>query len=108
MGSREPIGILELLRCDIVNSDRDITLTKKHRIIRQQEMIRVALSALDAYYEAKQNKGLIERTAQCIAHRACCGGEHDPANGKLHGFCVVCGVPWPCEYVGTKPNKTGD
>ena len=37
-----------------------------------------------------------------IAHRcnlvhACCGTEHDPANGKLHGYCVVCGVPWPCD-----------
>lgn len=35
-------------------------------------------------------------TAACLAHRACCGSEHDPANGKLHGYCVVCGVPWPC------------
>ncbi len=31
------------------------------------------------------------------AHRAYCGSEHDPTNGKLHGYCVVCGVPWPCE-----------
>jgi hypothetical protein len=44
---------------------------------------------------------LLERTAQIAAHRACCGTEHDPANGKLHGCCVVCGVPWPCEYAGT-------
>jgi hypothetical protein len=44
-----------------------------------------------------------ERVAQMIAHRACCGSEHDPANGKLHGCCVVCGVPWPCDYVGPKP-----
>ncbi len=42
--------------------------------------------------------------AQCFAdiaaetaHRACCGVEHDPENGKFHGCCVVCGVPWPCE-----------
>lgn len=35
--------------------------------------------------------------ASALAHRACCGTEHDPENGKLHGFCVVCGVPWPCE-----------
>lgn len=35
--------------------------------------------------------------AAALAHRACCGTEHDPANGKLHGCCVVCGVPWPCE-----------
>jgi hypothetical protein len=44
-----------------------------------------------------------ERLAQMIAHRACCGVEHDTANGKLHGCCVVCGVPWPCEYAGPTP-----
>jgi hypothetical protein len=44
-----------------------------------------------------------ERVAQLIAHRACCGTEHDPLNGKLHGYCVVCGVDWPCEYAGKPP-----
>jgi hypothetical protein len=43
---------------------------------------------------------LQERIAQIIAHRACCGSEHNPAQGKFHGYCVVCGVPFPCEYVG--------
>jgi len=43
---------------------------------------------------------LIERTAQLIAHRACIGAEHDPAAGKLHGYCVVCGIPWPCAFAG--------
>lgn len=38
-----------------------------------------------------------ERIAQLLAHRACTGMEHDPENGKLHGCCIVCGVPWPCE-----------
>jgi hypothetical protein len=51
----------------------------------------------------KFSAALIERTAQLIAHRGCCGTEHDPANGKLHGYCVVCGVPWPCEYAGKPP-----
>ena len=37
------------------------------------------------------------KIAAATAHRVCCGVEHDPANGKLHGYCVVCGVPWPCE-----------
>jgi len=36
-------------------------------------------------------------TASALAHRGCCGSEHDPANGKLHGHCVVCGIPWPCD-----------
>jgi hypothetical protein len=35
--------------------------------------------------------------AAAMAHRACCSSEHDPQQGKLHGYCVVCGVPWPCE-----------
>jgi hypothetical protein len=27
-------------------------------------------------------------------------------NGKLHGYCVVCGVPWPCETASNflRPN----
>lgn len=47
-----------------------------------------------------------ERVAQITAHRACCGVEHDPAQGKLHGYCIVCGVPWPCEYAGQPPLPT--
>jgi DNA-binding CsgD family transcriptional regulator len=46
---------------------------------------------------------LLERTAQIAAHRVCCGTEHDPVNGKLHGYCIVCGIPWPCEYAGKPP-----
>lgn len=46
---------------------------------------------------------LKERIAQLTAHRACCGSEHNPAEGKLHGYCVVCGVPWPCSYAGKPP-----
>lgn len=42
-------------------------------------------------------------TAEKLAHRACCGTEHDPLIGKLHGYCVVCGVPWPCDY--SKPES---
>ncbi|MFL6427864.1 MAG: hypothetical protein ACJ71S_06440 [Acidobacteriaceae bacterium] len=46
---------------------------------------------------------LLERTAQLIAHRVCCGTEADPLQGKLHGYCVVCGVPWPCSYASQPP-----
>jgi hypothetical protein len=42
-------------------------------------------------------KELMILIASATAHRACCGCEHDPENGKLHGYCIVCGVPWPCE-----------
>lgn len=57
---------------------------------------------IDAWVQLRvaETANLQERTAQIAAHRACCGTEHDPANGKLHGYCVVCGVPWPCEYAG--------
>jgi hypothetical protein len=37
-----------------------------------------------------------EMIAAAIAHRACCGVEHNTLQGKIHGFCIVCGVPWPC------------
>lgn len=35
--------------------------------------------------------------ASAIAHRACHSGEHCPEQGRLHGFCIVCGIPWPCD-----------
>ena len=37
------------------------------------------------------------RIAAAVAHRVCIAQEHDPAHGKLHGCCVVCASPWPCE-----------
>jgi hypothetical protein len=49
-----------------------------------------------------------ERIAQLIAHRACVGAEHDPVSGKLHGCCVVCGVPWPCAYAGNPPARAAE
>jgi hypothetical protein len=56
--------------------------------------------------QERQNKVDPERLAQMIAHRACCGSEHDPQNGKLDGCCVVCGTPWPCDYAGPKPTAS--
>ncbi len=46
-----------------------------------------------------------ERVAQITAHRACSGNEHD-ALSKFHGNCVVCLVPFPCEYVGNPPSSS--
>ena len=60
---------------------------------------------LAASEQARQHI-VIERAAQLTAHRACCGTEHDPLNGKIHGYCVICGVPWPCDYAGIPPTKT--
>ena len=48
---------------------------------------------------------LIERIAQITAHRVCIGIEHNPQEGKLHGHCVVCGIPFPCEYAGKLPQS---
>lgn len=50
----------------------------------------------------KMAQDVSERVAQLTAHRACCGNEHDGMS-KFHGYCVVCGVPWPCEYAGQPP-----
>jgi len=36
--------------------------------------------------------------AQLIAHRAVGNQEQDADNGKLAGYCLVCQIPWPCEY----------
>lgn len=44
---------------------------------------------------------LQNKIAAAIAHRGCCGCEQDLANGKLHGYCVVCGVEWPCDTAKT-------
>jgi predicted transcriptional regulator len=44
-----------------------------------------------------------ERIAQLTAHRACGSEEHNPSIGKIHGFCVVCLVPWPCD-IAKEPN----
>lgn len=65
--------------------------------------LRESWNAIDAALKVQGEPVNSERVAQLIAHRACCGTEHDPANGKLHGYCVVCGVPWPCEYAGKPP-----
>lgn len=43
-----------------------------------------------------------ERVSQLIAHRAVHSAEHDPAHGMIHGYCAVCGIPWPCEIAVPK------
>ena len=75
--------------------------------VSNDELHRIAdsIEAKDRRIEELENSStLIERTAQLIAHRACCGSEHDPSQGKFHGYCVVCGIPWPCEIA--KPIKS--
>lgn len=31
------------------------------------------------------------------------GTMHDPANGLIHGSCVRCRQPWPCEWSPESP-----
>lgn len=50
-----------------------------------------------------EQAALQERIAQLSAHRACTNEEHDPLHGKLSGYCVVCGIPWPCEVAKPSP-----
>ena len=68
-----------------------------------------AIADCEEYYkeEVKRIKEISERVAVITAHRVCCGSEHDPANAKLHGYCIVCGVPFPCEYAG-KPKAISE
>jgi hypothetical protein len=65
--------------------------------------VRTLLELHNAQQPAGEAVACPERIAQLTAHRACHSAEHDPANGRLHGYCVVCGVPWPCEYAGKPP-----
>ena len=72
-----------------------------------EEAIKSAGKALAARSPGGQSaERQTERIAQITAHRVCIGLEHDPANGKLHGHCVVCGVPWPCSYAGSPGGTT--
>lgn len=93
----------------MVDLDSLKTIAKNHPMSLVKELAAEVLrqdKLLDALEDAERLRGHQgERVAQITAHRACCGSEHDPDNGKLHGFCVVCGVPWPCEYAGTPPTR---
>lgn len=63
-----------------------------HWVIPGPEWLCDSVMALIDRYEREQ-----WLVAAAIAHRVCIANEHDPMNGKLHGCCVVCGAPWPCE-----------
>ena len=58
---------------------------------------------LSRYTPTPDDGGLKERVAQITAHRACHNQEQDLPNGKVAGYCIVCGVPWPCQYAGRHP-----
>lgn len=89
----------------ITGYERDLDPVRLVELIASRRKAHDELEALKG--ASSPNAALLERTAQLQAHRACCGTEHDPLNGKLHGLCVVCGVDWPCEYAGTPPSHGG-
>lgn len=103
--------------CDALDPQTVLAMVAEHAAVREArdalrdkladaehdlEMLARPREPSDAANKSATDK-LLELTAQIAAHRGCCGTEHDPANGKLHGYCVVCGVPWPCEYAGKPP-----
>jgi hypothetical protein len=57
-------------------------------------------------YTRLNEDAMLTLAAAAIAHRVCIYQEHNPNNGKVHGCCVVCGDPWPCETAKQfLPNK---
>ena len=48
----------------------------------------------------RQTGEMLRQVAVLTAHRACHSAEHNPEAGRIHGYCIVCGVPWPCDYAG--------
>ena len=46
-----------------------------------------------------------KRIAVLRAHREVNSQEHDPVNGKCHGDCIVCAVPWPCDFATSECEK---
>ena len=101
-------------------TDAELELLRSYRILNwaQPDLLADAvneIASLRAMLEDAREEGamtmasgeeLIERTAQLIAHRCCIGAEHNPQQGKLHGFCIVCGEPWPCAYAGKPPKES--
>lgn len=59
------------------------------------------------WIEEQECSEMVDRlTAQFIAHRAVGNQEQDMENGKLAGYCLVCQIPWPCEYAAVKKTNT--
>ena len=98
----EQIAILEARKNIVISG-----LVKRYNDLEEDcaweiNALREQIATLTAEIKGLREEGdLLNRTASCLAHRACCGTEHEPLNGKLHGHCVVCGVPWPCDTAKT-------
>ena len=70
------------------------------RLLEREKLAQAALRRAKAEGRQEGKEYALNEAAMragCAAHRACCGIEADNSQGKIHGYCVVCGVPWPCE-----------
>jgi len=77
----------------------------KNGSYRREAMRDLMLELADALEQAQATANVDERVAQLQAHRACGNEEHDPQNGKISGFCVVCLTTWPCEIHRQLPTE---
>ena len=60
--------------------------------------------------EEGANSAVVQDVAAAQAHGGCHSAEHNPQKGMLHGYCVVCGVPWPCDTAKyfLRPRPSGE
>ena len=92
---REPLGTMPEGLAKMIAEYHDV----KGRIEWEAEFSKI----LSRFTPVPDDGGLKERVAQITAHRACHNQEQDLPNGKVAGYCIVCGVPWPCQYSGPHP-----
>ena len=62
----------------------------------EKELDRIEADKFIKLFGIDENK-----LVSAATHRPCHSAEHDPNNGKIHGWCMVCGIPWPCETAKT-------
>ena len=107
---------------DRENSEVKMEMQRKERLNEK---------GLTAYFDQMATDGRVETTVQWLvevslliqsdvekrlkhahaplkrsAHRAVGNQEQDADNGKLAGYCLVCQIPWPCEYAGQPLGNT--
>ena len=91
---------------DAANRERDEARTLTQGIQMGADSLRAERDALQSQLAEAQRKldaaGKVTDEANIravvAAHRSCNSEEHDPSQGRVHGYCMVCGVPWPCAY----------
>ncbi len=70
--------------------------------------VKMALDAGRGIGEETANQRIKTFDLEVIAlHRPCTGVEHNPNDGKQHGYCVRCVEPWPCTFSPERNWNTG-